>query len=161
MADSGFQHQRFLQIVERGRLSARINWQRFINLTQKSYSIYPGRASDLSAPGDPWPVQCHWVLTVPTGCPTCLVLSPGHQGALTPLPDLGDDDLVIHSSAWHQEQHPWNAHQSWKLPNKVGSVPGHTGLSLDRRSQSTIWFLICKTPQKHLQGNRDLPLYFC
>lgn len=69
MANSGFQHLRFLQIVGRGRWWAHINCQRFLCLVWKLYSMYPGRASALSAPGHPWPVQCHWVLTAGSQSP--------------------------------------------------------------------------------------------
>lgn len=76
------------------RLSACINWQRLICLKRKPYSIYPGRASGLWNPGEPWPVQCQRVLTteaqsselaVLADCPSCLVLACQCQGVLVCL----------------------------------------------------------------------------
>lgn len=155
MANSGFQHLRFLQIVGRGRWWAHINCQRFLCLVWKLYSMYPGRASALSAPGDPWPVQCHWVLTAGSQSPpaappafccpldvTCLTL-----GVLT---------WFFYSSAWLQEDCHWNCTPVWKLPIRVGLLPGHTGLSLDHRSQQNNLTLDLKnTPETFARKARS------
>lgn len=166
MAESGFQHHRFLQTVGRGRLSADINWQSFICPPWKSYSISPGRASHLSDPGDSCPGQCHWVSQL-KDTPAGSQSSPGTQPASccaldarsTPCLSLGGN-WAVPSSARHQEG-PLELHTSLAAPSTVGSLPGHPGLSLDCRSQQHHLILICKTPQKHLQGNQDLPLYSC
>lgn len=160
MANSGFQHLRFLQIVGRGRWWAHINCQRFLCLVWKLYSMYPGRASALSAPGDPWPVLCHWVLTAGSQSPpaappafccpldvTCLTL-----GVLTWFFTAQHGSRRIATGI---------AHQSGSSPSGWVYCLGILGSVWTTDHSRTIWLLIWKTPQKHLQGKQDLPLCSC
>lgn len=96
-------------------------------------------------------LSAHSRFTVPTSCPTCLLLSPGCH-----LPDPGGANLVFYSSAWLQEDCHWNCTPVWKLLIRVGLLPGHTGLSLDHRSQQNNLTLDLKnTPETFARKARS------
>lgn len=152
MAESGFQHHRFLQTVGRGRLSADINRQSFICLPWKSYSISPGEHHTCQTLGTPalgsvteslsWrtPQQAHSPHQVPN-LPCAVPWMPGA------LPSWAWVVTGLSPAQSGTRRDLWNCTPAWQPPARWVPCLGTLGSVWTADHSSTIWSWSAKHPR--------------